>query len=183
MIIDEDKESSPIEEDTTRPPTKKKSKEQTKGKKSKKQKVDSQDEEKGDDDALIFDKDEDVHSLGPPANVPASPVYVPTFSSPEAESPETIEATTQSHANVDLVTFSHLSSANVSRLRQERDRLQFGGLRRRRSLLHQLDRSTWPVLFNILQLHGRMPDAWVYENAEDLQNFKSLLSREEAITD
>ena len=71
MIIDEDKESSPIEEDATRPPTKKRGKEQTKGKKSKKQKVDSQDEEKGDDDALIFDEDEDVHSLGPPANVPA----------------------------------------------------------------------------------------------------------------
>ena len=113
MIIDEDKESSPIEEDATRPPTKKKGKEQTKGKKSKKQKVDSQDEEKGDDVALIFDEEEDNHSLGPPTNVPASPVYVPTFSSPEAESPEAIEATTQSHANVDLATFSRLSSANA----------------------------------------------------------------------
>ena len=99
MIIDEDKESSPIEEDTTRPPTKKKSKEQTKGKKSKKQKVDPQDEEKGDDVTLIFDEDEDTQSLGPPANVPASPVYVPTFSSPEAESPEAMEAATQSHAS------------------------------------------------------------------------------------
>ena len=128
MIIDEDKESSPIEEDTTRPPTKKKSKEQTKGKKSKKQKVDSQDEEKSDDVALFFNEDEDIHSIGPPANPPASPVYIPTFSSPEAESPEAIEATTQSHANVDLVTFNHLSSANVSRLRQERDRNSVGSV-------------------------------------------------------
>ncbi len=62
----------------------------------------------------------------------------------------------QSHANVDLVTFDVLNPHNVQKLIQERDRLEFGNLRRRHTLLHQLDRTQWPVLFTILQLHGSL---------------------------
>ena len=35
----------------------------------------------------------------------------------------------------------------MSKLRQERDCLQFAGLRRRHALLHQMDRSAWPLLW------------------------------------
>ena len=49
-----------------------------------------------------------------------------------------VDTPIQSHANIDLVTFNQLSSNDVTRLRQERDRLQLGGLRKRHTLLHQL---------------------------------------------
>ena len=108
--------------------------------------------------------------------IPDSPIFIPTLSSPEPDSPEDCTDTPiQSHANVDLVTFSLLNSNNVTRLRQERDRLQFAGLRKRHTLLHQLDRSTWPVLFAVLKLQGHLSETCVYENAEDFQQFRTLL--------
>ena len=88
---------------------------------------------------------------------PESPIYIPTLSSQEPETPESCADTPiQSHANIDLVTFNSLNSNSVTKLRQERDRLEFGGLRKRHTLLHQLDRSTWPTLFMILRLHDRL---------------------------
>ena len=114
--------------------------------------------------------------------IPESPIFIPTLSSPEPDTPEAIVDTPiQSHANVDLVTFSSLNSTNVSRLRQERDRLQFAGLRKRQSLLHQLDRSTWPALFMILQLRGKLPEDGVYENATDFEALRRLLFKEEDV--
>ena len=85
----------------------------------------------------------------------------------------------QSRANVDLVAFNQLNSGDASRLREERDRLRLGGLRRRHTLLHRLDRSTWPALFNALQPRGRLPDACVYENAEDFEKLRPFLSKQE----
>ena len=98
-------------------------------------------------------------------------------------SPETVEDTpTQSHAKIDIVTFNQLSSNSVSKLRQERDRLRFGGLRGRHSLLHQLDRSVWPVLFMILKLHGQLPEGCSHESTSDFEQFRQLLvKREDAV--
>ena len=53
----------------------------------------------------------------------------------------------QSQANIDLVTFDSLNSHSVQKLIQERDRLELGGLRRRHTLLRQIDRTQWSVLF------------------------------------
>ena len=98
--------------------------------------------------------------------IPDLPIFIPTLGSPEPDSPEDCADTpTQSHASVDLVAFSLLNSNNVARLRQERDRLQLAGLRKRHTLLHQLDRSTWPALFAALKLLGRLSETRVYENA------------------
>ena len=58
----------------------------------------------------------------------------------------------QSHANanIDLVTFDVLNAHNVQKLVQERDRLQFANLRKRHTLLHQIDRTQRPVLLALL---------------------------------
>ena len=85
---------------------------------------------------------------------PASPIYIPTLSSPEPETPEASDVDTpiQSHANVDLVTFSSFNSTNVTRLRQERDRLQFAGLRKRHSRKRQLHNCNCNLLIAILKI-------------------------------
>ena len=83
-----------------------------------------------------------------------SPEYVPPeFSSEEEMSDEEDSLPIQSHANIDLITFDSLNSNTVQKLIQERDRLEFGNLRKRHTLLHQIDRTQWPVLFQILILH------------------------------
>ena len=111
-----------------------------------------------------------------------TPEYIPTeeTSSPEFSPPETpLDAPIQSRANIDLATFDALNSANVTKLRQERDRLEFGGLRKRRALLHQLDRSVWPVLFVILQLHGKIPSRCSFEVPKHFNRFRLYLYTEE----
>ena len=150
-------------------PGKKRRKETEKEKKSKKKKISKETVENVD---TSNEEKEDISQ--------ESPIYIPTLSSPEPESPESVVDTPiQSHANVDLVTFSMLNSSNVTKLRQERDRLQFAGLRKRHTLLHQLDRSTWPVLFAVLRLQGHLSDSCVYENAEDFEQFRALLIKKE----
>ena len=62
----------------------------------------------------------------------------------------------QSHANIDLITFDTLNSYNVQKLIQERDRLEFAHMRRRHTLRHQIHRTQWSVLFQILRLHSHM---------------------------
>ena len=84
-----------------------------------------------------------------------SPEYVqPEFSSEEEMSDEEDSLPIQSHANIDLITFDSLNSNTVQKLIQERDRLEFGNLRKRHTLLHQIDRTQWPVLFQILILQN-----------------------------
>ena len=111
---------------------------------------------------------------------PESPTLTPSLSSPEPDASEScVDAPTQSHANVDLVAFSQLSSSNVARLRLERDRLQLAGLRKRQTLLHQLDRSIWPALFMALKPQGHLSESRVYENAGEFEQLRALLSKEE----
>ena len=94
-----------------------------------------------------------------------SPICISTLSSPEPETPESCaDAPTQSRANANLVTFNSLNSDSVAKLRQERDRLECGGSRKRRDLLRQLDRSTWPAPSMILRLHGHLPVGSIYED-------------------
>ena len=144
MIIDTNNGSNSSEDITLTTPSRKRSKRQGK-EKSKKSRIE--------EIPIENTENMDVTNEQPQEFVqetPESPVFIPTLSSPESDTPEaTVDTPIQSHANVDLVTFSVLNSTNVSRLRQERDRLQFAGLRKRHSLLHQLDRSTWPVLFMV----------------------------------
>ena len=162
-----DSANSPVEFQT---PSKKRVKESKGGKKSKRQKV----------------RKEEIENLNSNMeNAEAtkeeeSPIFIPSLSSPEPETPENcVDTPIQSHANVDLVTFSVLNSNNVAKLRQERDRLQFAGLRKRHTLLHQLDRSIWPVLFAVLRLQGHLPEDCVYEAAEDFEQFRTLLVKRE----
>ena len=115
-----------------------------------------------------------------------SPQYIPTAEFSDCEEtviPEEDNMTPiQSHANVDLITFDVLNPQNVQKLIQERDRLEFGNLRRRHTLLHQLDRTQWPVLFTILQLHGSLPFKYNYETKGHFQQFKLLLyTREDEV--
>ena len=135
-------------------PTKKRSKREKKEQKSKRPRVEETSVENSENlDNVNEQRQEMVEEI------PESPIFIPTLSSPEPETPEAmLDTPIQSHANVDLATFSQLNSNNVARLRQERDRLRFAGLRKRHSLLHQLDRSTWPVLFMVLQLRGKLPE-------------------------
>ena len=77
----------------------------------------------------------------------------PAFSSEDEDISEDEGAVPiQSHANIDLVTFDALNSNTVQNLIQERDRLEFGNLRQRHTLLHQIDQTQWPVLFQLLPL-------------------------------
>ena len=115
-----------------------------------------------------------------------SPQYVPSaeFSDiEETASPEEQDMTPiQLHANIDLATFDVLNAHNVQKLIQERDRLEFGNLRRRHTLLHQIDRTRWPVLFAILQLHGSLPFSYNYESRKHFYQFKLLLyTREDEV--
>ena len=136
-----DSTNSPVEIFQT--PSRKRIKESKGEKKSKKQKVRKEEVENVNSNVKNTEATKEEES----------PIYIPSLSSPEPETPEScIDTPIQSHASVDLVTFSVLSSNNVARLRQERDRLQFAGLRKRHTLLRQLDRSTWPVLFAALRL-------------------------------
>ena len=129
---------------------------------------------------MIENVDVNVGSQEVMKETPESPIFIPSLSSPEPDTPDScVDTPIQSHANVDLVTFSLLNSNNVARLRQERDRLQFAGLRKRHTLLHQLDRSTWPVLFAVLRLQGHLSESCVYENAEDFEQFRTLLIKKE----
>ena len=90
-----------------------------------------------------------------------SPQYVPPeFSSEEEMSDEEESLPIQSHANIDLITFDSLNSGTGQKLIQERDRLEFGNLRKRHTLLHQIDRTQWPVLFQILKLHEKLPSTY-----------------------
>jgi len=162
-------------EDVTQLQSRKRKKEAKNSKESRKHKTPkTQNEaplqsENVDDSILMMDptsqSEETYEDLTPPT--PDTPVYVPSLSSPEPDTPESVCGVPISHANIDLVTFNTLNSGNVFKLRQERDRLEFGGLRKRHTLLHQLDRSTWPVLFMILQLHGHSPDGCTYEDRAD----------------
>ena len=101
--------------------SKRRDKEGSKEKKSKRQRVVR--------DAIENIDANNAQTEEPTGKAPESPIYIPTLSSPEPGSPEAcVDAPIQSHASVELATFNQLSSGNVSRLRQERDRLQFGGL-------------------------------------------------------
>ena len=42
---------------------------------------------------------------------------------------------------------------------RDRDRLKFGNMRQRHTLLHQIDRTQWPVLFQIVKLHELFPNS------------------------
>ena len=113
-----------------------------------------------------------------------TPEYIPTeaeeTSSPELSPPETpVDTPIQSHTNIDLIAFDTLDSSNVTKLRQERDRLEFGGLRKRHTLLHQLDRSVWPALFVILQLRGKIPSRYSFEAPKHFNRFRLCLYTEE----
>ena len=84
-------------------PTKKRSKEGGKQKKLKRQKVVI--------DAIENIEDSNVQTEEPSGKVPESPIFIPTLSSPEPDIPESFADTPiQSHANIDLVTFSLLNS-------------------------------------------------------------------------
>ena len=53
-------------------------------------------------------------------------------------------------------------------------------MRRRRTLLHQLDRSTWPTPFVTLQLHELLPARYIFESEKHFRKFKLLAyTREE----
>ena len=105
--------------------------------------------------------------------LPQSPTFIPTLSSQVPDSPESVTDTPiQSHANVDLATLDCLNSASVAKLRRERDRLELGGLRKRRASLHQLDRSTWPTLLCILQLYGQLPGCCSFEDRKRFGQLK-----------
>ena len=117
-------------------PTKKRTKEGKKVKKSKKQKIIKEVIENIDTNNVPMEEaTEELQEFA--SQKGKSPVFIPTLSSPEPESPEScVDTPTQSHANIDLVTFNQLNSNNVAKLRQERDRLQFGGLRIMLNLVH-----------------------------------------------
>ena len=145
-----DSDNNPIEIFHT--PTKRRRKEGKEEKQSKKKKVKKD---------MIENVDVNVGNQDLMKETPESPIFIPSLSSPEPDTPDScVDTPIQSHANVDLVTFSLLNSNNVARLRQERDRLQFAGLRKRHTLLHQLDRSTWPVLFAVLRLQGHLSETY-----------------------
>ena len=85
-------------------PSKKRSKETEKEKRSKKKKISKETVENVD---TSNEEKEDISQ--------ESPIYIPTLSSPEPETPESVvDAPIQSHAHVDLVTFSALNSSSVS---------------------------------------------------------------------
>ena len=129
---------------------------------------------------MIENVDVNVGNQEAMKETPESPIFMPSLSSPEPDTPDScVDTPIQSHANVDLATLSLLSSNNVARLRQERDRLQLAGLRKRHTLLHQLDRSTWPLLFAALRLQGHLSETRVYENAEDFEQLRTLLIKKE----
>ena len=135
-------------------------------------------EDEGEEEKKTDKNEEDI------ATFISTPEYVPTGSSnssPDFSSPESpLDAPIQSHANVDLITFDSFTSANVAKLRQERDRLELAGLRKRRTLLRQLDRSTWPILFVTLQLRGLLASRCVFESQRRFRKLKlSLYTREE----
>ena len=52
----------------------------------------------------------------------------------------------QSHANIDLVTFDSLNSHNIQKLVQERDRLEFGNMRQRHTLMSTLGVISYEVI-------------------------------------
>ena len=140
MIIDVNNVNKVGEDVTLTTPPRKRSKKQGK-EKSKKSRIAEVPVENAEN--TVIRNEQTLESV---QEIPESPIFIPTLSSPEPDTPEAIVDTPiQSHANVDLVTFNQLNSNNVARLRQERDRLQFAGLRKRHTLLHQLDRSTWPA--------------------------------------
>ena len=111
--------------------------------------------------------------------IPTPEYAPPEFSSEEEMSEEEDSLPIQSHANIDLITFDSLNSSTVQKLIQERDRLEFGNLRKRHTLLHQIDRTQWPVLFQILKLHEKLPSTYVFENKKYFKRFKRLLTEEE----
>ena len=177
MIIDNDNESGSSEDAMLTTPSRKRSEKRGEGEKSKKREATKElsvDVESRDVANVIAEEN--------PPEVPDSPIFIPTLSSPEPDAPEArMDAPIQSRASVDLVTFSALNLSSVTRLRQERDRLQFAGLRKRRSLLHQLVRSTWPALFMALRLRGKLPDDAVYESAADFETLRRLLYKHEDV--
>lgn len=81
-------------------PSKKRSKKGEKDKKSKKRKV-----------RVETLENIDVNNVGKEdamKETTESPIYVPSLSSPEPDTPEScVDTPIQSHANVDLVTFNH----------------------------------------------------------------------------
>ena len=89
--------------------------------------------------------------------------------------PTVTEKLTQGHANIELVTFDKLNPYTVETLMQERQRLEYGSLRNRYSLLHQIDRSQWTALFAITQLHGVTPLEWSHDLSEHFQQYRAIL--------
>ena len=66
---------------------------------------------------MIENVDVNVGSQEVMKETPESPIFIPSLSSPELETPDScVDTPIQSHANVDLVTFSLLNSNNVARL-------------------------------------------------------------------
>ena len=109
-----------------------------------------------------------------------SPEYVPPeFSSEEEMSDEEDSLPIQSHANIDLITFDSLSSSTVQKLIQERDRLEFGNLRKRRTLLRRIDRTQRPALFQIVKPHEKTPASYVFDNKKRFRRLKRLLTEDE----
>ena len=69
------------------------------------------------------------------------------------------------HANVELVTFNKLNPHTVEKLIQEIQRIEYGNLRSRHLLSHQINRGQWPVLFAIVRLQGALPDERACDNS------------------
>ena len=85
-----------------------------------------------------------------------SPEYVPPeFSSEEEMSDEEDSLPIQSHANIDLITFDSLNSNTVQKLIQERDRLEFGNLRKRHTLLRRINHAAASALQMVKPLRRR----------------------------
>ena len=49
----------------------------------------------------------------------------------------------------------------------------------RHTLLHQIDRTQWPVLFQIVKLHELLPPTYVFDDKRHLRRFKRLLVEDE----
>ena len=83
------------------------------------------------------------------------------------------------HANIELVTFDKLNPHTVEKLIQERQRIEYGNLKSRHPLLHQIDRSQWPVLFAIARLQGTLPDDYTRDNPERFAALRTVLRSQE----
>ena len=100
-------------------PSKKRRKEGKSSRKSKKQRTTKEiDAENVDSiNVPLTEPTQELQSVIPPS--PESPIFIPTLSSPEPDTPDSYADTPiQSHAKVDLVTFNSLTSNSGALLQQ-----------------------------------------------------------------